>query len=320
MGLESGIGSIGSGLFNLYGQDDPYDAASGYYDKIPGMLNQQYSPWINNGLNALGGLNQYENAGLQALPGLQQYENRGNAAGSQLMNQYNQMTNDPSGLVNRLGAGFHQSPGYAFQTSQALGAANRAAAAGGMAGSPEEQQNIAGVTNQLANQDYYNYLNHSQQLYGQGIQGLQGTERLGAMTGTNIYSQGVGAGQDVYNQGANAANNLAQNLGAAYMNQGNMKMAQAQYNNQRKGQAYGQLWGGVNDIFNPGGQYTGGTGWGGGASGGGSSGGGGGGGLGSMFSGMFGGGSGGGGQQGDSSGGGSGVNMGELAGLAMMLF
>lgn len=285
MGLESGIGSIGSGLFNLYGTDDPYASAEGYYNKIPGMLNQQYSPWIN--------------AGMGALPGMQEYQNRGNAAGNQLMGQYNQMTNDPSGLLNRLGSGFHQSPGYSFQTSQALGAANRAAAAGGMAGSPEEQQQIAGVTNQLANQDYYNYLNHSQQLYGQGINGLQRTEGLGAMVGS-----------DIYNQGAGAANNLANSLGEAYMNQGNMKMAQTQYNNQRKGQAYGQIWGGINNIFNPGGSMTGGSGWsgGGGGSGGGSSGGG----------GMFGSSSG-----GSSGGSSSGMNtqeMGELAGLAMMLF
>ncbi len=283
--FESGIGSIGSGLYNLFGTDDPYAAAQGDYAKIPGMLQNEYDPWIN--------------AGKSMLPGLQEYQNRGNAAGTQLMGQYNQMTNDPSGLVNRLGQGFHQSPGYAFQTSQALNAANRAAAAGGMAGSPEEQQQIAGVTNQLANQDYYNYLNHSQQLYNAGIGGLQKTEGLGAMVGT-----------DVYNQGAQSANNLAQNLGAAYMNQGNLNFAQTQYNNERRGQAYGQIWGGMNDMFNPGGSMMGGSG----------------------FSGAYGAGSspmsapgqqqGGSGGKGGS-GSGSGMNtqeLGELAGLAMMFF
>lgn len=281
--FESGIGSIGSGLFNLFGTDDPYAAAQGDYAKIPGMLQNEYNPWIK--------------AGQSMLPGLQEYQNRGNLAGNQLMGQYNEMTNNPSGLVNKLGAGFHQSPGYAFQTQQALNAANRAAAAGGMAGSPEEQQQIASVTNQLANQDYYNYLNHSQQLYNAGIGGLQKTEGLGAMVGT-----------DVYNQGANAANNLAQNLGAAYMNQGNLNFAQTQYNNERRGQAYGQIWGGMNDMFNPGGSMMGGSG----------------------FSGAYGAGSSPmsapGQQQGGgkgSSGSGSGMNtqeLGELAGLAMMFF
>jgi hypothetical protein len=309
--MESGIGSIMSGLYNLYGTNDPYSSAMPYYDKIPGMLNQEYSPWINGGKSAL--------------PQLQQYMGRGNSAGGELMNQYSQMTNNPSGLINRLGAGFKESPGYSFQTSQALNAANRASAAGGMAGSPEEQQNIATTTNQLANQDYYNYLNHSQQLYGQGIEGLQKTEGLGAMVGS-----------DLYNTGASSANSLANNLGAAYMNQGNLRFSDTQYNNQRKGQAYGQMWGGINDIFNPGDSMRGGNGFSTAGGGGGTSGGGGGGGGGSIFSSlgsMFGGSGGSGGSSGQSAGssgssgssGGSssGMNMGEMAGLAelaMMLF
>lgn len=276
MTLESGIGSVASGLFNLYGTDDPYSAAMPYYNKIPGMLNQEYSPWIN--------------AGQSVLPGIEQYMNRGNAAGNQLMGQYNEMTNNPSGLLNKLGAGFHQSPGYQFQVNQALETANRASAAGGMAGSPEEQQQIAGVTNQLANQDYYNYLNHSQMLYGEGIGGLQKTEGLGAMMGSNIY-----------NQGANSANNLAQNLGEAYMNQGNLKFSDTQYNNQRRGNAFGQIWGGVNDIFNPGDSMRGGSG----------------------FGSYGGGGSGGGGASQGSGSGTGGMNaeqLGSLASLAMMFF
>lgn len=221
--FAGGAGGIANGLFNMFGAENPSDAASPYYNKIPGMLNQQYAPWIN--------------AGEGAIPGMNAYENRGNAAGNELMGQYNEMTNDPSGLINKLGAGFHQSPGYAFQTSQALGAANRAAAAGGTAGSPEEQQNIAGITNQMANQDYYNYLNHSQQLYGAGINGLQGTQNLGE-----------NAGQDIFNQGAQASNNLAQNLGAAYMNQGNLAYQGANTRNQQMGGGIGSFLGGALSI------------------------------------------------------------------------
>ncbi|MGN6347044.1 MAG: hypothetical protein ACTHME_05015 [Candidatus Nitrosocosmicus sp.] len=224
MTMESGIGSLLNGAYDMWGENDPYSAAMPYFNKIPGMFQQEYSPWINNGLSALNGM--------------QSYMNRGNQAGNMLMGDYNEMTNDPSGLINKLGAGFKQSPGYQFEVNQSLGAANRAAAAGGMAGSPEEQQQISGVVNQLANQDYYNYLNHSQQMYNQGIGGLQRTEGLGANIGTNIY-----------NQGASAANNLAQNLGAAYMNQGNLNFADTQYNNQRRGGAFGQMFSGINDIF-----------------------------------------------------------------------
>jgi hypothetical protein len=222
-GAASGIGGIASGLWDMFGAQNPADAASPYYDKIPGMLGSTYQPYMQAGMNALNGLGQYEN--------------RGNAAGNALMGQYGQLVNDPDGFMNKLGGGFKQSPGYAFQTSQALGAANRAAAAGGMAGSPMEQQQIAGVTNQLANQDYYNYLNHAQSMYGMGLQGLQGTERLGA----NI-------GQGIYNTGANMADQYGQNMGAAYMNQGNMAYRGADNQNQMMGGGLGQVMGGLGDL------------------------------------------------------------------------
>jgi hypothetical protein len=295
-----------SGAFNLFGADDPQDAAEPWLNKIPGMLNGIYNPWINAGMGALNGMNQYEQ--------------RGNAAGGMLQGQYNQMINDPSGLINKLGSGFQQSPGYAFQTSQELGAANRAAAAGGMAGSPMEQQQIAGVTNQLANQDYYNYLNHSENLYGQGINGLQRTEGLG-----------LNAGEDVFNQGAAAAHDLASGLGSAYMSQANLGYQGTINRNQRIGGAIGA----IGNFFDPGGAYL---------NKGGSGGGGGGGGLGSFFGGSSSMGSQNGGMQGGDNngelpqpfsggnngwgsssgggggGGGSGMDLGALASLAMMLF
>ncbi len=227
--MAAGLGGLASGLYGLFGAQDPQDGAWPYLNKLSGMFNSTYSPWVNAGQNALSGMNQY------------QY--RGDQAGNELMDQYGQMINNPSGLINRLGSGFQQSPGYAFQTSQALDAANRAAAAGGMAGSPEEQQQIAGVTNQLANQDYYNYLNHSQSLYGQGIQGLQGTE-----------SMGLNAGEDVYNQGAAAAHDLAQSLGSTYMTQANLGYQGIINHNNRVGGAIGSLA----SFFDPGGAYLGG--------------------------------------------------------------
>ncbi len=233
-------GEMMSGIWNLFGADDPQDGAEPWLNKIPGMLNGIYNPYMQ--------------AGMGALNGMTQYQNRGNAAGNTLQGQYGQMINDPSGMINKLGAGFQQSPGYAFQTSQALGAANRAAAAGGMAGSPMEQQQIAGVTNQLANQDYYNYLNHSENMYGQGINGLQRTEGLG-----------LSAGQDIYNTGAQAASNLAQGLNSNYNSQANLAYNGAINRNQRIGGAIGA----IGNFFDPGGAYMnkgGGSGGGGGGS------------------------------------------------------
>lgn len=301
-------GEMMSGIWNLFGADDPQDGAEPWLNKIPGMLNGIYNPYIQAGMGALNGLNQYQQ--------------RGNAAGGVLQGQYNQMINDPSGMINKLGAGFQQSPGYAFQTSQALGAANRAAAAGGMAGSPMEQQQIAGVTNQLANQDYYNYLNHSENMYGQGINGLQRTEGLG-----------LNAGQDVFNQGAGAAHDLASGLGSAYMTQANLGYQGVINRNQRIGGAIGA----IGNFMDPGGAYM---------NKGNGAGSGGGGGIGSFFGGgsnmgsqnagmqssggdngqlpqPFSGGNNGWGSSsggGGSGSGGGGMNMGELASLAMLLF
>lgn len=141
-----------SGLFG--GGDDysnPADSAAPYLNNIGNDTGQYLNPYIQGGQKAYGTLQQ----------------------------QYGQLLNDPTGIMNKIGSGYQRSPGYKWQVQQALGAANRASAAGGMAGSPEEQQNIAGTVNQLANQDYYNYVNHGLGLYQQGLQGYGGLNQMG---------------------------------------------------------------------------------------------------------------------------------------------
>jgi hypothetical protein len=152
-------------------------------NQIPGMMQQAYNPYIQ--------------AGLGALP--------------QLQSQYGQLMN--GNFINNMGQNFQQSPGLKFQIDQATGAANRAAAAGGSLGTPAEQQNLANVTNGLANQDYYNWLNHAMNAYGMGLQGEQG----------------------LYNTGFNASNELANNLGANAMSQANLAYAGQQNQNQFRG-------------------------------------------------------------------------------------
>lgn len=176
------------GLFQA-GMPGSTGSANGYMNQIPGYLKQYYSPYIN--------------AGLGELPSLQ--------------SNYGALTSNPGGFINSMGKSFQQSPGYQFQTSQALGAANRAAAAGGMVGSPQEQQNIAGVTNSLANQDYYNYLNHSMNAYGMGLQGEQG----------------------LYNTGFEASNDLASSLAQSLMSQANLNYAGQINQNQQMGGGLG---------------------------------------------------------------------------------
>ena len=93
----------------------------------------------------------------------------------QYYNPYVQMGLNPGQSVNQIGQGFQQSPGLDFALQKALGAGNNAAAAGGMAGSPQHQyQNMQTATG-LANQDYYNWLNQAQ---GQQRLGFEGTNQL----------------------------------------------------------------------------------------------------------------------------------------------
>jgi len=47
--------------------------------------------------------------------------------------------NDPDGLYSKLGQGYKESPGYQFKLKQAMMAGDNAAAAGGMAGTPQHQ-------------------------------------------------------------------------------------------------------------------------------------------------------------------------------------
>ncbi len=211
MGSSGGMGSFGG----LGGMINP-----GTLSMFGGLFgggnqNNQYAssqaamPYLNQiGTNITPYFNPYINAGQQALPQLQQQYGNLLGEGAGLQNQYNQLMNDPTSVMNKIGAGFQQSPGYQWQVNQSLGAANRAAAAGGMVGSPAEQQQIAGTVNQLANQDYYNYLNHGMSMYNTGLQGA-----------TNLYGMGLQGEQDLAHMGLSATNSLTDDLMSQYLSQ-----------------------------------------------------------------------------------------------------
>ena len=158
MGAMGG-GAMGAGLGSMIAPwKNPADAGMGYMDQIPGQLDKYLSPYIN--------------AGNRQLPGLE--------------DQYNQLTNDPGARLNQIGQGYHQSPGFQFAMQQALQGSGHAAAAGGMAGTPQhEQQNMELATN-LANQDYNQWLGNALGMYGMGMQGKQGLYDTGAKTGISM--------------------------------------------------------------------------------------------------------------------------------------
>jgi hypothetical protein len=116
-----------------------------YLQQIPGQLTPYYQPYMDAGTGAM----------------------------TNLQGQYGQLINDPGAKFNQIGQSFQQSPGFNWQMQQALQGANHAAAAGGMAGSPEHEQQNESVANNLANQDYYNYMDHVMPMYTEGLHGEQ---------------------------------------------------------------------------------------------------------------------------------------------------
>lgn len=159
--------ALAPGLGNLIGTganyfDDkwknPADAAMPYLENIPGQVKPYLDPYFN--------------AGQAALPTMQ--------------NQYSDLLSDPGKKMNQIGQSYQQSPGLDFAIKQALQGAGHAAAAGGMAGSPQHQeQNIALATN-YANQDYNDWMSKALGLYGKGLGGEEG-----------LYQTGFGAGKEL---------------------------------------------------------------------------------------------------------------------------
>jgi hypothetical protein len=101
------------------------------------------------------------------------------------MEPYFQGGLQPGQTLNQIGQGYQQSPGFQFALQQALGASNRSAAAGGMAGTPAAQQNSMQVATGLANQDYNNWLQNALGIYGTGAEmGKNLGEDIGSLYGT----------------------------------------------------------------------------------------------------------------------------------------
>lgn len=189
-GMAGDIGGIASGLFNMFGAQDPSAAANPYLSGIEGGMNKYLSPYMDAGKSAMG----------------------------TLMGQYGGLVNDPGAMMNKIGAGFQQSPGFQFQTQQAGDAANRASAAGGMLGSPMQQQNIASTVNGLAQQDYGNYMNRGMSMYNQGLSGLSHVGDMG-LQGAGMMSQGLlqqllAQAQNAYAGAANSNQSMGGGIGS----------------------------------------------------------------------------------------------------------
>ncbi|CEG60967.1 hypothetical protein [Legionella micdadei] len=139
--------------------------------------------YTNPATNAMPYLTQIPSA---TVPFMAPYYSEGINAIPTLRGEYGALLQNPGGKVNEIGASFHESPGFKFALQQALQGAGHKAAAEGMYGSPEHEQRAMELAINLANQDYYNWIDRALPLYNQGLGGEQGFYTGGLQSGTNI--------------------------------------------------------------------------------------------------------------------------------------
>lgn len=173
---------------------DPSQDAENTLNQIPGTITPYYQPYINAGNQALGALGT-------------QYSNLIGNNYNNLQSALTQMLTNPASIVSQMGAGYQESPGYQWEMSQGLDAANNAAAAGGYLGTPQNEQFDTAMAEGIANQDYEQYL---QNVMGVGKAGLKGVGSL--------YGAGLQGTQGLNQMGYNASDALASGL-AQYLNE-----------------------------------------------------------------------------------------------------
>ena len=184
-------GLFGSMFGGGGGNQDFTSGPNRYLDQISKMLPGYYQPWINQGQDAL---------------------NRSKT-------EYDWLTKNPGAMYDKFASGYEQSPGFKFQLEQALGGANQAAAAGGMAGSPMSQQWGADIAQNMTQRDFQNYMDRVLGMYGTGLQGEQG----------------------LANTGFNASSGLGQNLAGVLGSKAQLGYNQGLSNSQSQSQLYAML-------------------------------------------------------------------------------
>lgn len=201
MNQLGGIAGIASGLGGLFGHNkNPADATKPYYEQMGREAHNNFNPYIQAGQGAI----------------------------HPLQEQYSQLLGGPGGKLNQIGMDYKQSPGFQFALDQALGANNRSAAAGGMAGSGQANQNAMATATGLASQDYNNWMQNALGLYGQGLSGQQG----------------------MMNQGFNASSQLNDSIQQQLAQQANAAYHGQNYENQNSPWAnVGKIAGGAASIF-----------------------------------------------------------------------
>lgn len=173
-----------SNLFGGGGNDSPMNSANQYLNQIPGVAHQGYDDYVNAGKDASG----------------------------KTKTQYEDMINDPTGFINKLMEGYKTSEGYNFQKDQLTKELGNAAAAGGIAGTPQDQMNQGQGIQKLLSADMQQFLQNVLGRYDKGLEGEEG----------------------VATRGYDASGKLTDALGGALNQQGGLAFQDQQQKNKNK--------------------------------------------------------------------------------------
>jgi len=192
-----------SGMFGAGTKNNAADAAMPYLNQVPGIGQQNYAPYNQQGLGA------FQQAG-----GI-----------------YGQQAQDPSAFLNDLYSKYSMSGGYQMKMQDALKAAQGASAAGGYAGTPEDIKDQMRMAQNIGDEGFQQYYNNAMGIQNTGLQGLShqgdvGFNGAGQLSDylANAYGNQASAayaGQAQQNQNkSNFMNQIMQlggTLGGAYL-------------------------------------------------------------------------------------------------------
>jgi hypothetical protein len=201
----AGAGGVLGGLLGGFGGDDPAKAqkkaqkkAMGFIDQIPGQLHEGYDPYIN--------------AGKSAMPGYQ--------------DMMKMLMENPNEFLAKMGESYKSSPGYEWNKNQTEQGITHANAAGGMAGSPQHEQQNAEMVSGLASKDYNQFMDRIMQSLGIGASGTKGIVDTGGQMSsdlaTNLANTLLAKANLSYSGGMNQGKQTAADQGSMFGNIGNI--------------------------------------------------------------------------------------------------